>query len=85
MRVGIENILSVSFTVGEIKSLDVWHRDEEADDSFVGLDVSHGLFRVDGVGMDAELAIDKAFNAGLEAIFETIFAGSNAVIECAAG
>ena len=35
--------------------------------------------------MNAEFFIDKAFDAGLQAIFETVFAGGGFVVESAAG
>ena len=35
--------------------------------------------------MNAEFFIDKAFDAGLQAVFETVFAGGGFVVESAAG
>ena len=65
LRIGIKDIFDVSFAVYEIKCLDLGHGGEEANNSFVGLDVGHGFLGVGGVGMDAQTLIDKAFDASL--------------------
>lgn len=83
--VGVKDVLGVSLAVGDVEGLDVGHGSEEADDCFVGVDVGHGFLGVGGVRMDAELFINDAFDAGLEAVFEAVFAGGDSIIYSAAG
>ncbi len=83
--VGAENVVDVGFAVREVERLDVGHGSEQADDGFVGVDIGHGMLWVGGMGMDAEFFIDETFDAGLQTIFETIFAGGNPVINSATG
>ena len=84
LGVGGEDIFGVGLATHDIESFDIGHGSKEADNGFVGLGVGHGVFGVGGVGVDAELAVNKAFDAGLEAVFETVFAGSNFIIYSAA-
>ena len=83
--VGIDDVLYVGLAVGEIESFDTGHGGEEADDGFIGVDVGHGFLGIDGVGVDAEFLVDEAFDAGLETVFEAVFAGGDAIINSAAG
>ena len=84
-RVGVEDVLSVGFAIGDIECLDVGHGGEEADDGFVGVDVGHGALGVGGVGMDTQLPVDKPLDAGLEAVFEAVFARGDSIINSTAG
>lgn len=83
--VGIEDIFDIGLAVFEIQSLDFGHGSEKTDDGLVGIDIGHGLLRVSGMRMHAELSVDKTLDAGLEAVFETVITGGDAVINCAAG
>ena len=78
--VGIENVLGISLAVSEIESLDARHGGQHTDDGFVGVDIGHGPRWVGSVRMDAKLLIDEALDAGLQAVFETVFAGSDSVV-----
>ena len=78
--IGVEDVFDVSLAVFEVQGLDIWHRSKQADDGFISFDVGHGFLGIRGMRMDAELLIDEAFDASLETVFETVFAGGDAII-----
>jgi len=83
--VGVEDILDVGLAAYDVEGGDVGHGGEKADDGFVGLDIGHGPFGIGGVRVDAELLIDEALDAGLEAVFEAVLTSGDAVVDGAAG
>lgn len=83
--VGVEDVLGVGLAVGDVEGLDIGYGGEEADDCFVGVDVGHGALGVGSVGMDTQLPVDKPLDAGLEAVFETVFARGDSIINSTAG
>ena len=82
--VGSENVLGVGFAVRDVEGGDGGHGGKETDNSFISLIARHGVRRVGGMRFDAQFLIDKALDASLEAVFQTVFTSGDTVINSAA-